>query len=1136
MLGAGGQGQVFRAWDDEVGAEVAMKLVDTRAPGRLDRLKREFRALTRIRHPNLVVPYELHAAEGHAWLTMELIEGEPIDARVLALQATDPDAWEERFLAMFVALVDAVGTIHHHGVFHRDIKPGNVLVRSSGEPVLIDAGLAAATADGPASAVGTPAYMAPEQRTGARQTEAVDWYALGGVAWRCLTGLHPHDAGLAAVAVARAAGEREPARRLPPPWNELVPRLLDPQPERRPRAPRILEALAGAARADLASTRPPVPPPLLGRARDLERLREQEAEGGVVLVYGEPGVGKSRLVATWLAEARTRGWRALGGRCDPRETLPFAGLDDLGAQLSVLPEPPRPRAQARARPQPDDPALTLVDSLAGPAPAPTWWRRRDAFTQLRRHLHDAARVAPVALVVEDVHWAGEDTRELLAELARPPLPPGLLVVLTERGHPYPSVRPALPGPVVAVPLAPLVPSDARALARELGADLPDLDACAGNPLLIAEACREEERRQRLGLPGGGWALAGRADALPEPARTVAEALAVAGAPLRVGAVLRHAGGGPRVLADLLAASLVQILPGPAGMELRPIHQRVADAMGARLGAEQRAERHRWIAELLARSGDERTELRVEHTLASGDARQAAELSLDAARRATRALAFGLAREHYERALNLAPDLADAPTVAALAEVHAAAGHGGPAADRWREAASLTSDASRRRRFLLRASEQELRGPRPREGRQLLDQLLAEHGLRAPASDLRVAATVLAWRLLGPPAPPTAPERDEINLLQSAAASLASLDPLRAEYYGLRHLAYARTGEDAARLALALAYELMFRARFSAWTERSARLALAEADDAADRAGDPYARAMVDVGGTMLEWSVGRLEAAVRRATRAIHIFHQLPASHAWELASAALFKVGCDWALGDGDAVATFSDEIAAETGARRDPWPLDVGHYWTLSRGLLLRGEVDRAEAVLAETRARWQGRPTLVGEWAFGLALSDVALVRGRIDAAWNALLAEDHRVRRTLATLLPALAGDYFLRRGLLAATLLDPRTPWTLRGRRPSRPRLRWELAWAVFRLRTCGLRAGRAMAALVETMGAFDVDRLRARLPGVAEALDAVEQRMLARCVRAAGVALEPGSPPPPRSRAEEIQCRLYLPPSWFRRS
>lgn len=318
MLGAGGQGQVFRAWDDEVGAEVAVKLVDTRAPGRLDRLKREFRALTRIRHPNLVVPYELHAAEGHAWLTMELIDGEPIDTRVLALQVEDPEGWAERFLAMFVALVDAVGTIHHHGVVHRDIKPGNVLVRSNGAPVLIDAGLAADTADGPASAVGTPAYMAPEQRIGARQTEAVDWYALGGVAWRCLTGMHPREAHLPEARNERAAGDHDPAHGLPPPWDDLVPRLLDPEPERRPRAARILEVLAGAARADLASTRPPVVPPFVGRSRELQRLRDQEAEGGIVVVEGEPGIGKSRLVASWVAEARTRGWRALGGRCDPR--------------------------------------------------------------------------------------------------------------------------------------------------------------------------------------------------------------------------------------------------------------------------------------------------------------------------------------------------------------------------------------------------------------------------------------------------------------------------------------------------------------------------------------------------------------------------------------------------------------------------------------------------------------------------------------------------------------------------------------------------------------------------------------------------------------------------------------------------
>src|SRR5258706_3702663 len=170
-LGTGGAGVVYRAFDHQLGREVALKHL-RRASGRdLYRFKREFRALADIVHPNLVALHELHAAGDEWYFTMELVDGVSFIDWVRPTRATPGPSRsrqdilaspmsEVRLRGALVQLVDALIALHKAGKLHRDLKPSNVLVTSQGRVALLDFGLVAAVAEVKPEklAVGTPLY------------------------------------------------------------------------------------------------------------------------------------------------------------------------------------------------------------------------------------------------------------------------------------------------------------------------------------------------------------------------------------------------------------------------------------------------------------------------------------------------------------------------------------------------------------------------------------------------------------------------------------------------------------------------------------------------------------------------------------------------------------------------------------------------------------------------------------------------------------------------------------------------------------------------------------------------------------------------------------------------------------------
>jgi len=294
-LGDGGMGEVWRAFDNVLGRSVALKMPLphlARDPVYVARFRREARTMANIRHPNVIVIHELCDSAGGPFIVMEYVDGESLANRLSRRGHLSP----AETLSIVAQAARALHAAHEKNVVHRDVKPGNLLLRSDGSAaVLTDFGIAktptANVLTSSGQMFGTATYMAPELAQGADASAQSDIYALGVVAYQCLSGAPPFEAGepvrVAMMHVNNAPKPLPPD--VPPMVRKLVGRAMAKRPASRyataaelaQHAHQIEQALRHST-ATVSSTRPEPRPragasvrPQAGAIRSQERERRR---------------------------------------------------------------------------------------------------------------------------------------------------------------------------------------------------------------------------------------------------------------------------------------------------------------------------------------------------------------------------------------------------------------------------------------------------------------------------------------------------------------------------------------------------------------------------------------------------------------------------------------------------------------------------------------------------------------------------------------------------------------------------------------------------------------------------------------------------------------------------------------------
>ncbi|MEU9954459.1 protein kinase [Streptomyces sp. NPDC050982] len=275
QLGRGGMGVVWRALDEVLGREVAVKELrtysDAGAPELADlglRMQREARAAARVRHPGVVAVHDVAEVDGRPLIVMELVDGPSLDD-VLRERGT-LDAREAAGIGAKV--MDALSAAHRVGVLHRDVKPGNILLDRSGRVVLTDFGIATMDDPGDGSAthltrsgelVGSLDYLAPERAQGHEPGPASDIWALGATLYAAVEGASPFRRTSTWSTLTAIVVEPLPEPQRAGPLGPVLQQLMHKQPESRPdadEASRLLQAVADATTGPDSATRGLRPP------------------------------------------------------------------------------------------------------------------------------------------------------------------------------------------------------------------------------------------------------------------------------------------------------------------------------------------------------------------------------------------------------------------------------------------------------------------------------------------------------------------------------------------------------------------------------------------------------------------------------------------------------------------------------------------------------------------------------------------------------------------------------------------------------------------------------------------------------------------------------------------------------------
>jgi len=537
-LGQGGMGTVYRAHDPMLDRDVAVKVVSAYNLGTegRQRLLHEAQAIAKLNHPNIVAVYDAGEVHGAPYIVMELVEGQ-------SLHESRPKDFK-RIVAIAGQVCEALQHAHEQGIVHRDLKPENVLLARDGTAKLMDFGIARSvasrlTAEG--QIIGTVFYLAPELALGQDFDGRADLYALGVMLYELTTGALPFAQGdpLAVISQhlhASVVPPRAKNSEVPPLLDSLIVRLMGKRPEDRPTSAAevrqsleredLLEAGAHGER-ELALIDRIARGRFVGRERELGEAhtfwsKALAGEGQTLLISGEPGIGKTRLMRELATHVEVTGGRALVGTCYAEGGAPYAPfaqilrrtLGEVSQNGHALPEFVLADLLTLA---PD--LRPYYDEVPPNPPLEPQAEQQRLFENVVAFCSALSEQNPLLLVLDDAHWADSGSLSMLRHLARRLRHKRVLLMATYReveldeARPFHEVMLDLNRERLAarMKLSRLSREETEALLAAIFEEqiTPEfLDGIyretEGNPFFIEEVCRTLVEEGKLSFENGRW--------------------------------------------------------------------------------------------------------------------------------------------------------------------------------------------------------------------------------------------------------------------------------------------------------------------------------------------------------------------------------------------------------------------------------------------------------------------------------------------------------------------------------------------------------------------------------------------------------------------------------------------------------